>query len=112
MATFPILSKNPVYPLEESYLDNTLRSNFEAGYELTRPRYTRLRRIFNVRYTFLPEADKTALESFYQTVGCYDSFTWTHPGTGESITVRFVAPPKFSEVQYGRWNVEFQLREV
>jgi len=110
--TFPSLSITPNFPLRETEVDNTIRSNFEGGYELTRPRFTRRRRVFSFSYKYLPENDVNLLKSFYNQVGCYKAFNWTHPRTGEVITVRFTKPLNFEYVAPGYWNIDIELREV
>ena len=113
MAVFPTLSVNPDYPIKERREDSTLRSDFEGGYEHTRPRYTRTRKSFTLRYKALPTTDKDTLDNFLDTVkGGADSFIWTHPVYNTQHEVRFVKPPEFEYVGYGLWNVELELREV
>lgn len=112
MADFPSLP-NPVYPLVEEYEDNTIRSPFEAGYEQTRPRYTRMRKTFILKYEFLTNSDKTTLENFYyQMKGGAGSFNWTHPLTNETYQVRFAEPPKFENSLLNYWSVELKLRQL
>lgn len=113
MPTYPTLNQKPQYPLDEDREDSAIKSDFEGGYQHTRPRYTRVRRIFDIKYINLSDADKTTLETFINTVkGSANSFTWTHPKTSTTYTVRFDKPPKFTYVHYGLWNVEFKLNEV
>lgn len=113
MPIFPTLSQKPEYPLSEEREDSTIRSQFEGGYEHTRPRFTRIRKTFGLKYSMLPDADKTTLDDFITTVkGSADAFTWTHPKYGTQHNVRFTKPPKFEYVQHGYWNVEIELREV
>lgn len=113
MLEFPTLSINPSYPLKEEIEDSVIRSDFEGGYEQTRPRFTRQRKTFTVVYKLLPDADKQTLENFYQQLrGGADAFTWTHPVYGTTHTVRFTKPIKFEYVFYNHWNAEIELREV
>lgn len=113
MDSFPTLSQNPSYPIDEDREDSTIRSDFEGGYQHTRPRYTRIRWIFDIRYKELPDADKILLENFINTVmGGANSFSWTHPITLISYTVRFDKPPKFESMHHSYWETEFQLKEV
>ncbi len=113
MADFPTLSRNPSYPFNEEYEDNTIRSPFEAGYEQTRPRYTRMRKTFTLKYEFLMNSDKTTLENFYyQMKGGAGSFNWTHPITNDTYIVRFAEPLKFENPLLNYWNVEIKLRQV
>lgn len=113
MPNFPTLSRNPSFPLEEIVEENTIRSNFEAGYELTRPRFTRMRKTFSVKYELLTNTDKQLIDNFYvQMKGGSGSFTWTNPITAVNHTVRFAEPPKFEYTMDGYWNVEIKLREL
>lgn len=113
MPTFPTLSVQPSYAIDESKEDATIHSPFEGGYEQTRPRFTRKRKSFVLRYKYLPSADKSTLETFVDTVhGGADSFAWTNPITSVQHTVRFKEPPKFSKVSFLYWDIEFVLVEV
>lgn len=113
MSTFPTLSRPPSYPINETYVDDVLRSPTEAGYEITRPRFTKRRKIFTVRYNTLPNADKVLIDNFYRnTVKGAAHFTWTHPFTNQTYTVVFTKPPTFELTFLDYWNVEFELREV
>lgn len=117
MAVFPTLSINPSYPLDETREDSVIRSIFEGGYEYTRPRFTRIRRTWTLKYELLSQADKDALDNFLVTVrGGADAFLWTHPVTNQTYNVRFVKPPTFSLSKYAdgshRYDVTIELREV
>jgi len=113
MANFPVLSRNPSYPFEEQHEENTIRSQFEAGYEQTRPRFTRMRKTFTLKYELMSSTDKEAVENFYiQQKGGAGSFSWTHPLTNNTHTVRFAEPPKFENVVRDFWNITIKLREV
>lgn len=117
MAVFPTLSINPSRPLDEVREDNVIRSNVEGGYEQTRPRFTRLRRTWTLKYEFLTQTDKDTLDTFLTTVkGGSDAFSWTHPTTSQTHNVRFTKPPTFSLVKYAggshRYDTTIELREV
>ncbi len=118
MPSFPSLSKDPSWPMDPDgeIEDSTIRSPFEGGYELTRPRFTRDRRKWGVRYVMLSSSDASTLRTFEKTTvrGGADSFTWTHPTTSTSYTVRFAGPIRFTLVPpgTGKYNAEFTLREV
>lgn len=115
MPTFPTLSVLPSYPLKDDAEDPTLKSNFEAGYTLARTRFTRQRKLFSLVYNKLPNADKLLLEAFCDTVhGGADTFTWTHPITSVSYTVRFDKRPSFEVSEYSAdvgyvWDTSFLL---
>lgn len=100
MSAFPSLSINPVYPISESREDSTIKSDQEAGYQITRQRYSRVRKKWNLTYQYLVDADYTALTTFIDVTvkGGADMFTWTHPITSVSYNVRFENPPVIKAV--------------
>lgn len=117
MPTFPTLTDAPTYPLKESTEDPVIKSNFEAGYVHTRARFTRMRHEFTLVYENLSNTDKETLDAFCDTVyGSVTSFTWVHPISGTSYTVRFDGRPRFESVGYDgsayRWKTEFTLVQV
>ncbi len=113
MASFPTLSVTCSFPISEEREDATIRSGYEAGYEHTRPRFTRVRMKFGVKYEKMNIDDKEDLEDFIDTVreGA-DIFTWTHPQTSASFDVRFDPIPKFELVAHNIWKCEFGLKQV
>ena len=115
MATWPSLSKQPVYPLEETPLDSDglISSSPEAGYIQTRPRFTRTRRTFRPLYKGLSDADKALLDAFYYTETSRGSvvFAWTHPITATSHNVR-IKPISWQAVRYNQWAATIELEEA
>lgn len=113
---FPTLTTLPTFPLDPDGMneDAVLRSSFEGGYELTRPKFTRARRNWGVSYPAINSTDKAALVTFETTTtkNGADSFTWTHPVSGTVYTVRFTTPLRFVYIAPGMWRAEFGLREV
>lgn len=96
-------------------------SDTEGGYQVTRPRFTRTpRKTFRFTHVDITEADRVTLETFWNVrKGSSESFTWTHPVTGASYTVRFALDMKtleFTRTGYGtnhRWDSsEIILTEV
>lgn len=113
MENFPTLSQPPSYPLTEMREDATIRSPFEAGYEHTRPRFTRIRKIWTVNYEKLPYADVSLLDSFITTVkGGADAFNWKHPISLTTYTVTFRELPKFENTSLDYYSVNFTLAQV
>ncbi|MHB0925887.1 MAG: hypothetical protein ACYC1F_05230 [Gallionellaceae bacterium] len=117
MANFPTLSCSPSFPLDPDgeIEDVVLRSPFEGGYEQTRPRSTRTRRTFGLNYKALNNADVALLRAFEITTlrNGADSFTWTHPLSATSYTVRLTGPIKFAKQQVSTHSaVALTLREV
>jgi phage-related protein len=114
--TWLSLAKSPTTLDPDGELeDAVLRTPFDAGYEQTRPKYTRMRRIWGVRYDELSNADVATLRTYEQTtlVNGANSFTWTHPLSG-TFTVRLAGPIKYvrSADKYGVADISFVLREV
>lgn len=120
MAAFPTLSRPPSHPIDPDgeAEDVILRSPQEAGYEQTRPRTTRARRNFGVNYVGIEPADEALLRAFEITTlrNGADSFTWTHPISGTTYTVRLnPAPIKWSRTRGkagGVVTASFKIREV
>jgi len=113
MATWPTLSRQPIYPLDETCPDNLITSDAEAGYVQTRPRHTRSRRSFKLQYKGLTDADKAALDTFFYTDTSHGSvaFTWTNPQNSSSYTVR-IKPINLQAVRYNNWSAEITLEEA
>lgn len=98
--------------------DDTVRTEMDGGYEMTRPRTTRApRREFTTGFTDISQSDKELLEAFYlaRRAGA-DSFTYTDFTSQIEYTVRFKSKMKFSYSGFGSarlWNVDnVQLRQV
>lgn len=87
MAAWPSI-QDPSYPFNESIQKRQIRSNFESGHVLSRAGSTVSKRIFELSWNAMPEADYQTLKTFFETnIGL--TFTWTHPVTLEVITARF-----------------------
>lgn len=117
MSAFPSLSCPPSYPLDPDgdIEDTVIRSPQEAGYEQTRPRTTRARRSFGLDYPLLPDVDVSLLRAFEITTlrNGADAFSWTHPLSGTTYTVRLAAPIQYKRNQSaGVVDVSMKFREV
>ena len=79
---------------EEPAADPTIRSAFENGALLTRPRFTKSMKKWTFGYSVLPNADKNTLENFEQNTAVYGSaqFNWIDPINNVSHIVRFAQP--------------------
>lgn len=110
---FPTLTRNPTYPLSEETEDMVIRDSSEAGYEATRPRFTKRRRIWTLNYERMSDTDLSSLESFFAGDAAYGSgiFSWTNPVNSTAYNVR-MTPPKKETVFIGQTNVSFQLKEA
>ena len=110
--TFPSLSINPSFPLGEKRLDNALVSTSDHGYVHGRMKFTRDRRVWSVVYEGLTSDDKDDLDTLVGTVGKAVSFSWTHPVTEESHTVRFLTLPEYSYGRPSQYDTQFELCEA
>ncbi|MEA5092463.1 hypothetical protein SDC9_37476 [bioreactor metagenome] len=106
--------QKPAYNLAEDPEDAVIRSEFDAGYEQTRPRFTRNRTTYGLSWKAMRTTDKSTLDSFYKNTLANGAlmFTWAHPDDGITHTVRFTGPPTYNLIAVGLWSVELKLREV
>lgn len=124
MSVFPDMPYNPDVTLKESLEDSTIRSRTESGYEITRRRYSRTRRVWEVSYSFVPQSFKDSLYVFINEEVKEGAlpFTWTHPTTQETFEVRFSELPEFAyagQANFGdgegsvtTYNFSFKMRQV
>jgi len=112
MATYPTLSMNPA-TLEEGSYKRQIKTEFETGQVHSRPGATRARGKWTLSYSNLPDLDYQSLKTFFE-ANIGDTFTWTHPTTAVSKTVRF-SEDTFTGKQTanypGFWDVDFQVEE-
>ncbi|SDI54054.1 hypothetical protein [Propionivibrio dicarboxylicus] len=118
MPTFPTLSRLPDFPLSpdgEPSKDGIISSPMTAGYQVTRPRFTRDQRSWGVNYKRMSRADLDLLRAFRTTTlknGAL-SFEWLHPLDGVVYTVRLESGHiTFNAVAPNAWQVAFTLVEV
>lgn len=114
MANFPTLSRNPSYPIEEESENMIIKDSSEAGYEVSRPRFTKRRKTWNLVYNALPTADVSTLDTFFIGTAGYGStiFSWTNPADSASYNVRFSTPPKVNYITNDLCNLSFSLKEA
>lgn len=113
MPTFPLTTSPLIRDFNETYEDAVLRSDFDAGYQQTRPKWTRTRRKFTASY-LVTQSQKATLHTFYVTTLANGalSFDWTHPQTGSVITVRMDKPITFTPVSNSYWIATISMTEV
>jgi phage-related protein len=97
--------------------DNTVSEELEGGYTITRARTTRRgRRIYKVGFTFITEADRAALEQFWETTsGNALIFVWTNPQDNVQQNVRFKGTLSFKYVgrlSEQRWDCDFKVQQA
>ena len=117
-AVFPVLSTKPdSASAKRSLEDPSMSVEMEGGYTYTRARFTRTpRKKWSIKYTFISDADKLLLESFWNTVmGGSESFFWTDDYNSTQYAVRFKGEISFIYKGRGgnhRWDVSFDLEEL
>jgi hypothetical protein len=120
LAVFPVISP-PAYPLGNKWENPALTSAMEDGTVVSRPRFTRIRETFTLRWTALPAAEFVLLRSFWKTVvfGSGQEFIWNYPVvdgdeySGQAFTVRFIAGDvNFELAGNGLYSGELTLQEV
>lgn len=116
---FPI-TKEPKPPYDITPEDNMIRSKSEDGYEIVRPRYTRVRNIIKLTWE-CGNGDYNAVKAFYDANASIPfnlSFMTTSGNTAEdagisfSFTVRFSETPKYKYTGIGAWEITCSFREV
>jgi hypothetical protein len=120
---------NPIYPtlpsgslpdsrqFSQALEDPAMRTEMEGGYVSTRPKHTRTpRKTWSVAYQMLTDADKTELETFWNTVkGGSVIFDWTNPANDVVYQVRFKEPLNFQYkgIAYTRrWDCSFSVEQA
>jgi hypothetical protein len=118
--TFPVLPSGALpdsakfsYELE----DNTISYEMEGAYTVTRPRSTRAKRkLFNIGYTYINDADKDAIEAHYEAMrGGGVIFEWDNPEDEVTYLVRFKGKLTWTYKGRGatkRWDCSFQLHQA
>jgi len=116
---FPTLSTgqdSKFYSVEQE--DVSMQSKMDGGYVVSRAKTTRApRRSFTSGFTNLSNADRGALQAFYDTVkGGSVIFAWTDPIDKAVFQVRFMDKKlNFKYTGIGtaqRWDVQFSLQQA
>lgn len=111
---FPDIGPPLIDGFTEDFQKNTISSDTDGGYTITRPGFTRSPGIWVVPYK-LSDANYLALMDFYRnTIACGAyPFTWTHPKFRTPHTVRMTDKPAFDLDETGdHWKGNFTLEEV
>lgn len=101
--------------ISETTIDPAISSEMEDGIVVTRPRYTRIRRRWELSWQNMIAADYQTLRAFYNTQkGGSLSFLWGNPvGTDISpVTVRFTGDLTGKAAPMGVYSVTLTLEEV
>ena len=106
METFPLQGRQDSKFFSISQTDVAIVGKLEGGYEKTRPRTTRKpRRIFKTGFTHLTQVEQETLQAFYETVGKFEIFQWSHPLTNEVIECRITDWPAAKYAGVGGYHV-------
>lgn len=112
MASWPSIA-NPIFPLEGHLRREQVRSTSDAGYVHSRPKWTRARGSWTLKWTRLSASDLATLSAFFA-ANAGDTFTWTHPATATTYTVRFAEDElgQYSLVSPGWYELTVQIEEA
>lgn len=113
--TFPTLTVQPSGDFSEkpSEAEDSadIRTKSDAGYVITRRRFTRVPNVFTFSYWPLAFEDAGLLRTFIEKVGVSVSFDWIHPVNKTIHHVRFSKRPRL--IYRGlHWNTDIELEEV
>lgn len=120
LPVFPVIQQ-PSYPFSNQWENPALTSKMENGIVVSRPKFTRMRETFTLKWSVLPAADYYALRTFWKhtVLGGSQEFAWTYPEvpgdpySGQVFTVRFAgSEPKFDLIAPGLYSGELTLEEV
>lgn len=113
MPVFPEIPVTPAFPIPRKRRDNTLKSESEAGYIQSRPRFTRKPSDFGpLDYQNLTAAEKEQIKALHDQVGCSVLFSWTMPVENTTHNVRFKEDPTFKLIGPDVWSCSFTLEEA
>ena len=91
--------------------DQTIRTPMSAGPDFVRRRFTAAATPFNGAIQATPAQHDLFWDFFNNTLhGGADEFTWKHPITGDSASIRFVGVPTVTSVAAGiLFQISMQL---
>lgn len=116
MLEFPITRQpNPDNTWTWQSEDNTIRSNTEDGYVISRQRYTRSRDTFELTWD-LSDIEANTLQTFYKSITANGSLEFTitllTPHLSLTKTVLFTEPPTHTYKGNGKFESSCKFREV
>ena len=116
---FPTNIKEPAFPFECEYEDNSIISKFEDGSQQSRRKFTRSRRIWTLRYNHIPRADYLTLMNFISQTVSFSarSFNWVNTDSiddsqPETVEVRVTKVGKWTNDALHYWSGSIELTEV
>jgi uncharacterized protein (TIGR02217 family) len=104
----------PDYVFDETPQFKTLISEFENGVEQRRAKRASAITEYRLQYKNRDATDLSTITTLFNAKkGSLTSFTWTHPISAATKTVRFKEDSlTYSCTTYGRYDIEFVLKEV
>lgn len=97
--------------LKEAPQKGQIKSDFENGYVQSRPKFTRVRKKFELSWETMTNSDKETLEAFFDD-NLGGVFGWTHPISDSTYTVRFTNDSlDFSYQPHNYWQISIELEE-
>lgn len=113
MTTWP--STIPSYHITNAYSEQfpetAVRTEMDVGPAKIRRRITYNVAPLTIILDGLSKTQIASLETFYRAtlLGGTLPFTWTHPRTGASVSLRFTSRPKVQPANGVTWRAEFGL---
>ena len=112
MADFPTLSQPIPVSLDQGLTGKAdIKHDDDAGYQITRRRFTRDPRTLSASYELLTDADAVLLQDFIDIHTTVVPFNWTQPSTGTTYEVRFSAIPSL-RIRQLNWSISCDMVEV
>ena len=118
-----ILNREPK-SVEPGYEKNTIESPVEDGYVISRPRYTRVRRTYTVKWDGV-NSDYANIDNFYRITTSGGSLPFfitlnfaktdnleANAQISTNVQVRFTEPPKITYQGMGVWEIRCSFMEV
>lgn len=112
--SFPTLPL-PNSPMEGGIEDHSYKGESDGVTILTRPKLTKMVRVFKPSWDAMPKTDFQNLLTFYKSVyGGALQFEWTHPNEGADANkvfiMRFDGNLEWSLTNLGYYKVSFTLK--
>jgi len=110
---FPTLSIEPTVTLSEKPATEAadLKNKTDAGYVISRQRFTRVPITYVCQYGPMTTADHDLLVTHIALVGATGNFDWTHPLTSATHDVRYVKRPALT-YRGIHWWMSCEMEEV
>lgn len=111
---WPTGISSPGLALEEDAYNPVISKEFEAGYTQTRPRYTRAKKRFLLKWEYMPTTEVDILRDFYEDDASGGAvFTWQHPVSSAYYVVRFSDDELVTNrLSVAWWEVQVKLEEA